>query len=69
MLPGTIFTRHNLASMLLKNGHQWNDVLNIFPKQDAKNSSWRALVIDKVSLRVAPAPEVVPMLKEVMQVG
>ena len=61
--------RHNLASLLMKNGHQWDHVLNIYPMQDAKNSSWRVLVMDGVKLKAPPQTEYLQEIREVIQVG
>ena len=69
LLECFIFFRHNLASMLMKNGHQWDHVLNIYPMPDAKNSSWRVLVMDGVKLKAPPQTEYLQKIREVIQVG
>ena len=69
LLECFIFFRHNLASLLMKNGHQWDHVLNIYPMQDAKNSSWRVLVMDGVKLKAPPQTEFLQKIREVIQVG
>ena len=65
----TIFARHNLASMLMKNGHQWDHVLNIYPMPDAKNSSWRVLVMDRVKMKAHPQTKLGQKIRGVIQVG